>query len=536
MLALVFVVACGSFFQPELPVHTLAFGGDVTLGRVLNEALYDPERRDQILGGVAETFRSADVALVNAEGVIAGGGRFYDKGESRPYTYRAHPLAMDVLADAGIDVLSVGNNHVNDYGPLALREMLDRTLIAGLDYVGGGLDAEDARRPVYRVVDDVVVAFVGADLTFTEPHAAGPDHAGTLWLPGMVPKRHDEVVETLTALLNEARRHADLVFLTVHWGLNWREAPSRPTRKLARRLIRAGYDGILGHSAHKVQGVELVRGKPVIYDAGNLVSDFRPPKRDRQSAVFVLSFTRAGVTSVSVEPATLLKSRTVLAEGDVAEATLARLARHSEALGTSVTRHEGRIEIACRPGKVVSRGRDAAVPRRRAPSSPRLAPANLVLDELPASATPAAVRFAGGVELVGYEVLMEELRVPKAGNVVTLYLRASEPQSDDLRVLLEGERRTAPEAKPRFDRQHHVPGDWLLPGSQWPVGKIVRDQTLLRHVGEPEGTVELYVGLRNRDHVLEVVDSDLPVEGHRVRVATTRYVQGAPRLWARWPR
>ncbi|MEO0602865.1 MAG: CapA family protein, partial [Myxococcota bacterium] len=475
MLALVWWLACpGSRVPADLPVHTLAFGGDVTLGRGLNEALYDPDRRARIFAEVAGTLRGADLALVNAEGVIAGGGRFYDKGESRPYAYRAHPVAMDVLADAGIDLLAVGNNHVNDYGPFAMREMLDRARIAGLDYVGGGHHRRDARRPVFRQVGDTVVAFVGADLTFTQMHAAGKEHAGTLWLPGLDPKRHDAVMETLGRLLKRARRHADLVFFTPHWGLNWQDEPSEATRTLARRIIDAGYDGILGHSAHRLQGVELIDGKPVVYDAGNFVNDYGPPPRDRHSAVFVLDFNRAGVTSVRVEPAILRRAQTVRAEGRDLTAVLDRMTRLSEALGTPVIREDGTLRIACEPGSLRPRRQRETPPVRDVPATPRLAPPDLVLDTLPDTATKASVRFEGGLELVGYEVLMKDLRVPKAGNVVTLYLRATEPVPDDLWVLLEGERRTEPDATPEYDRQHHLPGDWLLPGSQWPTGAIVR--------------------------------------------------------------
>ncbi|MEO0603334.1 MAG: hypothetical protein AAF211_17980, partial [Myxococcota bacterium] len=60
---------------------------------------------------------------------------------------------------------------------------------------------------------------------------------------------------------------------------------------------------------------------------------------------------------------------------------------------------------------------------------------------------------------------------------------------------------------------------------------------LLRHVGEPRGTVDLTVALRtSRNGVLDVVESDLPVDGQRVTLATTQYREGAPRLWEHWPR
>ncbi|MBT3222782.1 MAG: hypothetical protein HN348_27210, partial [Proteobacteria bacterium] len=142
--------SCEEDLPPEaLEGHTAIFGGDVLLGRRFNMALYDEGPRNRILGSVAPMLRGADIAVVNAEGVIASGGAFSDKGESRPHMYRAHPHAMSVLVDAGVDLLTVGNNHSGDYGPLALREMLDRTLIADMDYAGAGQNLKDARRPAY---------------------------------------------------------------------------------------------------------------------------------------------------------------------------------------------------------------------------------------------------------------------------------------------------------------------------------------------------------------------------------------------------
>ena len=248
--------------------------------------LYDPARQQAALVEIAPLLSAAGLALVNGESVISQGGAIGSKREARPYRFRAHPLAVDLLSEAGIDVVNVGNNHGGDYGPDAPEEMLDRLRQAGIDYTGGGHDAADAATPTYRVDGDTVVAFVGADLTSARRASAQPTRPGVLHLPGVNSRRTDDVMKGLTAVLRETRQRAHVLLRTPHWGNNWTTEPTRTTKKIAPRLIKAGYDGILGHSAHVVQGVELVDGKPVVYDAGNLLLDHDPDAPDRHGMLY----------------------------------------------------------------------------------------------------------------------------------------------------------------------------------------------------------------------------------------------------------
>ncbi|MDP6935147.1 MAG: CapA family protein, partial [Myxococcota bacterium] len=209
----------------RLPQHNLTFGGDLILGRRVNIALLDDGLRGEMLEDLEPLLRNADLTLVNGEGVISGGGAFFDKGESRPYMYRAHPTAVDLLAELGVDIVTVGNNHSMDYGPDALSEMLDRIQLAGMDYTGGGRNLEDARRGALFQVEDTVVAVVGADLTYTRRFGARADRPGTLYFPGFDASKEDEVVQGLVQALEQAQQHAHLVFLTPHWGDNFEDQP-----------------------------------------------------------------------------------------------------------------------------------------------------------------------------------------------------------------------------------------------------------------------------------------------------------------------
>lgn len=514
---------------PDLPVHTLVYGGDVTLGRGTNPALFDAEKRGRLFGGVKPLLGKADIALVNGEGVISAGGEFFDKGEPRPYMYRAHPLAVEPIAEAGIDVVTVGNNHSGDYGPLALREMLDLLSIRGIGYTGGGHDLRDAGTPYYRRAGDTVVAIVGADLTNAAACAATKDKPGSLYFNAFnTDKHHDGIVKRLKEIFAEARRHAHLVFLTPHWGDNWKDAPDPKIRDLARRLVAAGCDGILGHSAHWFQGVEIVDGKPVIYDAGNLTVDYGGGDRAHDAFLWELAFSRAGVVRVRGIPLKLGMNTVDPAGGAKAEKLLERVVEMSDDLGTALRIEGGAAVADLAPASIREPPERGGPPARPIPKEVRKAPSDAIIDAMPASATPLGVRYADGVELLGYELLNDRLRIPKGGAFIALYLRKSGPVATGYTVRLEG-RLAAPDGKTAKNFMNHAPGDWLLPVSGWPEGKVIRDWTLFRLTFKAEGKVEFFAGLQDgKGRPAEPASSAAPlVDGTLVPVGAATYAADA---------
>ncbi|MFZ5477907.1 MAG: CapA family protein [Myxococcota bacterium] len=492
--------------EPDLPVHHLVYGGDTLVGQTLNEAILDPAGRAEMLADVAPILKAADLALLNSEGVIARGGKVLDKGEARPHLYRARPEMMAILADAGVDLLANANNHAGDYGFDALREHLDHARIAGLDYAGAGHDLADARTPAYRLVGDTVVAVVGVDLTNTAAYAATDDHPGIL---AVAPK---DAVATLKPILEEARRHAHVVFLTPHWGPNGATEPTKETRRVGKALIRAGFDAILGHSAHVPQGAELVDGKPILYDAGNFLAGHPGTGDQAAGLLYDVAFTRAGVVSVKAIPLALPADKVVL--GDAA--TITTWAGRTRALGAEPAGDT----LACDPGDVAGPEGSPAPPVRAVPAAVREAPRDTIVEAVPPEATPTRVRWANGVTLVGYRLVAKALRVPKAAQGVELYFTADGAVAHDLTVDLAA----------RGDRNRHYPGDWMLPGDEWPPGAIVRDRSLVRLLGKPEGTVRFVLNLREGRGALEIVESALPVEGGVV-LGETPYVEGTPRIF-----
>jgi poly-gamma-glutamate capsule biosynthesis protein CapA/YwtB (metallophosphatase superfamily) len=511
----------------DLPVHTLAFGGDVILGRRVNAALFDDAARGRMFGSVAGLLRGADLALVNAEGVISEGGTFADKGESVPIMYRAHPSAAGVLRRAGVDIVTVGNNHSGDYGRAAFSEMLGHLRLAGVDYAGGGRDEADARTPAYFRVGDTVVAVVGADMTHTRGYAARRDAPGNLYLPIETPSARAGIVKTLTSILAEARRHAHVVVFSPHWGDNFQTAPTAAMRDLAKALIAAGYDAILGHSAHWFLGVEVIGGRPVVYDAGDLLVDYPGRDPSHEGMLYLVSFTQAGVTRLEARPVRIGANRADLARGADRGKLLARLAEYSGKLGTSVRIEKGKGVVACDPGGILGPEGAPVPPARTVPARVTPAPRNVILDAVPASATPVDVAYENGIAIRGYEVLLGELPLPHASNLVTVYLTAERPAAGRLWIKLEA-RGQDKDGKPRADWDPHIPGDWMLPADRWPAGKVVADRTLMRLTLGPGGDVRFLAGLQGEKLLVPVSASVPLVDGTLVPLRTAVFRKGAP--------
>ncbi len=516
----------------ELPRHTIVFGGDVITGRRMNYALFDKKARGRIFGDVKPLIERADLAIVNVEGVISNGGHFIDKNTQTQYAFRAHPRMIDVFVKAGIDIATVGNNHAGDYGPEALVEMLDRLTFAGIKYAGGGYNLADARRPAFQILGDTTVAVVGADLTGTKAAHAKPDRPGTYFFHNAQSgKNLDSIVKELTVVLKKARKHAHIVLFTPHWGRNWKTAPTKSLRKLAKSLIKAGYDGILGHSAHLIHGVEIIDGKPVIYDAGNLVLDNGHKGDSHRCLLWELEVTRAGITAVKGYPLWLKRNHSTMANDKESDKILAMIERRSSKLGTKIEIRDGTARLECEPGAIAGPKGTPTPPSREKPGEIREAPSDVVLEALPKGATKIDVRYPEGIRLIGYKLVAKQLTKPLASQVVALYFTADRQVEKQYQVYVEARGTDPKNDKPKKISTNHLTGDWILPSTEWPVGKVIQDWTMIMLTLKPEGRVNFYAGLKKRK-LLRPENSDVPlVDDKLIRLGEAVYSEKPPNLF-----
>ncbi|WP_322919979.1 CapA family protein [Nocardioides renjunii] len=281
---------------PASPRITLAFAGDVHFEAQLQRLL----PRQGALGPVSRAFKRADVAMVNLETPVTDHPTRDPKELEAPgnrYHFRTSPQALDVLADAGVDVVSVANNHAGDYGQAGLADTLVAGRAKGVAMVGAGRDLDDAFTPHRVSVDGVDVAFLAADAVFREGRsrvwAAGAD------TPGLAAARETRP-DALLAAVETAADAGDVVVVYLHWGLEQQACPSQRQRLLARNLAEAGADVVVGSHSHVVGGSGWSGDTYVGYGLGNFLW-----YHDRQPGTGVLTLTvdRDGVVGDAWAPA-----------------------------------------------------------------------------------------------------------------------------------------------------------------------------------------------------------------------------------------
>jgi poly-gamma-glutamate synthesis protein (capsule biosynthesis protein) len=237
---------------------TLAFVGDVHFEGFLAAGL--AEYRSALLDPLADLVAGADVAVANLETAITERGA----PEPKEYTFRAPPAALEALRDAGVDAVSMANNHGLDYGVEGLVDSLAAGHTTGLPVVGIGPDDGAAYRPWFTTVHGRRLAVVAATQVLDDPvgWSAGPGQAG-------LASAKDR--PRLLAEVRSARAAADTVVVFLHWGVEGDSCPSTDQQTLADDLVAAGADVIVGGHAHRLQGAGRKGGALVAYGLGNAV-------------------------------------------------------------------------------------------------------------------------------------------------------------------------------------------------------------------------------------------------------------------------
>lgn len=236
----------------------IVFGGDTMLADA-QVADMGYGRGDEVLAGVKPLLAGADEVVINAEAPISARTDGGDRGAK--YTYSVLPSDADALARAGVTILNLGNNHSMDRGPHGLADTISWAKSHGISTVGAGQDRSDAEEPLILDTPYGKLAIVSFGENF------GPDSRSTESSPGIVQFSPDRIIRGMTLA---KRAGAEYIIAFVHWGDNY--APINDQQRYwAGQLADAGYDLVIGSGSHTLQGVERVKGVPVVYGIGNLV-------------------------------------------------------------------------------------------------------------------------------------------------------------------------------------------------------------------------------------------------------------------------
>ncbi|GAA0599995.1 CapA family protein [Kribbella sandramycini] len=265
VLVLLAASACtAGGLQPDPPVDaegpelTIAFGGDVNFHNQTQRLLDDDPAT--AFGDAAPELANADVAIVNLETAITGRGTAAQKR----FLFRTDTRAVAAVKAAGVDAVSLANNHTLDYGQRGLTDTLAITKRLGLPTFGAGLNSTQAFAPWRTTIRGIRIAVIGVNQVeeLATEWAAGPRRPGLA-----IAIDHRQAVDAV----RRARRTSDLVIVVPHWGSEFDRCPTPQQRALSADLSAAGADLILGAHAHVLQGMGYLGRTYVAYNLGNLL-------------------------------------------------------------------------------------------------------------------------------------------------------------------------------------------------------------------------------------------------------------------------
>jgi poly-gamma-glutamate synthesis protein (capsule biosynthesis protein) len=293
---------------------TLEFAGDVHfMGRTATLLQQDPATA---FGPIATVLSDADVTAVNLETAVT------TRGTEQPKTFhfRAPATAFDAIRAAGIDAVTLANNHMLDYGRVGLADTLANAQQAQFPTFGAGADADAAWKPWITTVRGVKIAYIGVSdvQELAASWIATPNRSGLAIA--------NDLART-TAAVKAAKKQADIVVVFMHWGIEEDSCPSAAQKTLAKQLSNAGADIIVGAHAHVLQGSGWLGKTFVAYGMGNFLwwRDVNGP----QTGVLKLTIPDGKVSSLTAKfiPALITSTgQPKVATGDAAASILSRYA------------------------------------------------------------------------------------------------------------------------------------------------------------------------------------------------------------------
>jgi poly-gamma-glutamate capsule biosynthesis protein CapA/YwtB (metallophosphatase superfamily) len=245
----------------------------VTLAERANGPIPRPAEFAYVWGdALAEWARIApDLRIVNLETAVTTRD---DWQRGKGIHYRMNPANVPCLTAAGIDCCVLANNHVLDWGYAGLADTLETLRRAGLQSAGAGRDKAEAAAPA------VLTTAKGRVLVFSfgaQSSGIPPDWAAAAGLPGvnLLADFSPATLRRVAAQVKVVKRPADVVVASIHWGGNWGYAVPEAHQRFAHGLIDlCGVDVVHGHSSHHPLGIEVYRGRPILYGCGDFLNDY----------------------------------------------------------------------------------------------------------------------------------------------------------------------------------------------------------------------------------------------------------------------
>ena len=314
--------------------------GDIMLAGS-GESIYRKNGYDYPFDATRKTLMQGDLVIGNLESPItASGVEFREK----KFRFKADPKAALALRNAGFTHLSLANNHILDYGADGLSQTIAALDTNSIIYSGAGMNLASARKAGLIYLHGVKVAFLSYSLTHPDEFFAGTEAAGTA--PGYA--RH------FIADIKQAKKNADCVIVSFHWGGEGLEKPKPYQISTAHKAVDAGADIIIGHHPHVLQGVERYNNGVIFYSLGNFA--FGSYSRSSDLSMIARITFDGGVKAVEIIPLNVLNTQVRfqprLLKGAAAEAAAKKIDMISNELKSYLSVTEGRYLVFSRSDEI----------------------------------------------------------------------------------------------------------------------------------------------------------------------------------------
>ena len=199
---------------------------------------------------------------------------------------------LSIYYDMGIDMVTLANNHVYDFGQTAFLDMLDSFVEYNIPHIGSGRNIEEAKKPYYFIINGYKFAFVNA--TRAEKYIMTPEAKENT--PGVF-RCYDPT--NLINLIKEVKLESDYVITIIHFGKEGSHELEKEQIDVAKKSIDAGASVVVGHHAHTLQGVEIYKDKPIIYNLGDFIFN----SESEETAMFQIKLDQDGNMDYYLIPA-----------------------------------------------------------------------------------------------------------------------------------------------------------------------------------------------------------------------------------------
>lgn len=257
----------------------LSFIGDVSLADNWYIIPKYEEREKNIYGilseDVVDTLKNSNITIANNEFTISNRG---EKMPGKYYTFRASPERLKIYEEMGVDLVTLANNHVYDFGADAFQDTIESLNEYQIPYIGAGRNLTEAMRPYYFIVNGYKIAFLNA--TRAEKLILTPEATET---SGGVFRCYNP--NLLIEQIKKIKQGSDVLITLLHWGKEDSSNLEEVQIETAKQYIDAGSDLIVGTHAHTLQGIDFYKEKAIIYNLGDFIFN----NETKDTAIFQLT-------------------------------------------------------------------------------------------------------------------------------------------------------------------------------------------------------------------------------------------------------